>query len=214
MIKVFYGDDRERARREIVRWLGTRDYELVEGAELAEDDLVSLFMGASLLAGGERKILIRDFLNNDVAEKLVDYLETPHRVAILEAKLDKRRVGYKALKGKVEMQEFAARAVDRGKIFEVYRVAKRDGARAVEMLRELEATEEPKAMIGALASQAMKDYAMSESVGARRSYGAAEGSDTHERRVLRELAKVDMKVSSAQRPWLYIEGFLVRMKGL
>ena len=42
MIKVYYGDDRVRAKKDIEAFLRD-EYEVVEGAELTAEDLPSLF---------------------------------------------------------------------------------------------------------------------------------------------------------------------------
>ena len=70
MIKFFYGDDRVRAKQAIESFLGTKDYEVIEGADLTSSDLPSIFLGNSLFAS-TRAILIRDFATNKPAyEKL------------------------------------------------------------------------------------------------------------------------------------------------
>ena len=102
MIKIFTGDDRIKAKQEITKFLGT-DYEVIEGPELNPTDLPSIFLGGSLFQP-TRNILIRDLsTNKSVFEKLPDYLESPHQIAILEFKLDKRSTTYKALKDKIEI---------------------------------------------------------------------------------------------------------------
>lgn len=210
MIKVFYGEDRVRAQAEMTRWFGAEQYEVVEGADLTVNDLPSLFMGGTLF-GGERKILVRDFLSNKaVAEELVKYVETPHKVVLLETKLDKRTAAYKELaklaggaktrKGdaQVEFREFKLVQPDFGKVFDVFRAAKRDGKHAVAMLAEIQATEDPKRFVGLMASQALKDFA------------ARPGAK--EKRVLVELSKLDVDLSvSALAPWVLVQGFLLRL---
>lgn len=77
MIKVFYGDDRVKAKQEIKRLLGD-DYEVLDGPEITANDLPSIFLGASLFAE-KRRILIRDFTaNKSVYDELPTYLDTPH----------------------------------------------------------------------------------------------------------------------------------------
>ena len=58
MIKFFYGDDRVRAKQSIEQFLGTKDYEIIEGTDLTPADLPSIFLGNSLFAD-TRTILIR-----------------------------------------------------------------------------------------------------------------------------------------------------------
>ena len=198
MIKVFYGENRVAAQAEIRKLLGD-DYEVVEGADLVAGDLPSLLKGATLLAE-ERKILIRDFLpNKAVAEELVKYVDTPHEVVIWEMKVDKRASAYKALKDKLEWREFAMpRDSNAGVVFEVYKTAKRDGKKAVELLRRIEGEQEPMMFLGLMVTQAVRDYAARP--GAR------------EKKALRELSRLDMELKSSKiAPWLLIEAFLLRL---
>lgn len=205
MIKVFYGDDRKAALREIEKFLGTKNYETIEGEDLVAEDCPNIFQGATLFGGGERAILMRDALSGAAAEEIAKYASTPHRVALLEGKVDKRGAGWRALAAaKVEAQEFKSKEVDKWAAFEVFRLAKRDGAAAVRKLEELREGLEPKAFIGILASGAFKDFETR--AGAK------------ERRVLKELAKLDMELgqvaaanASPDRPWLLIQGFLMRV---
>ncbi len=199
MMRIFYGDDRVRAQKEIKRILGD-DYEIVEGAELEINDLPSVFMGASLLAE-TRHILIRDITANKlVFDELPKYLNTPHEVVILEAKLDKRSTTYKALKDKVEIREFALpENTDFRQVFDVYRAAKTDGKRALQILEKIKPYEDPIQFTGLIVSQAIKDF-------------ATRPSGVRERRILKELAKVDLDMKSTKiDPWLLVESFLLRL---
>lgn len=199
MIRVFYGENRVAAEKEIRRVLG-EDYETVEGAELTPEDLVNLMLGQTLFAR-ERKILVRDLLaNKAAAADLVRYVETPHEVVLWEMKVDKRSSVYKELKDKIEWREFAMpRDVNAGVVFDVYKVAKRDGRRAVEMLRRIEGEQEPMMFAGLMASQALRDYKARPGV--------------KEKRALKELSKLDMllKTGSRLQPWVLIESFLLRL---
>lgn len=201
MIHVFYGDDRVRAKQEISRLLGS-DYEVLDGAEIMVADLPSIFMGATLFAT-KRRILIRDFTVNRAAyDELAKYIETPHEVVFLETKLDKRTTTYKKLQGKMEFREFKlATNVNFGAVFDIYRTAKRDGEKAVRDLEKIKANEDPIGFIGLLVSQALKDFNLRQ--------GATE------RKVLKELARVDLETKSTKiDPWLIIESFLLRMSSL
>ncbi|MBQ9180763.1 hypothetical protein IJ135_01555 [Candidatus Saccharibacteria bacterium] len=198
MIKIFYGDNRVAAQAEIRKFLGEK-YEVVEGTDLTLADLPSLLMGGSLLAT-ERAILIRDMgENKEVFSKIVDYLDTQHKVVLLETKLDKRSSGYKALKDKVEMREFTMpRDANAGVVFEVYKTAKRDGVKAVELLRRIEPEQEPMMFVGLMVTQAVRDYATRPGV--------------REKKALRRLSKLDMQLKSSKvEPWLLIEAFLLEM---
>lgn len=201
MIKIFTGEDRVKAGREIERELGA-SYEVIEGADLATGDLPSIFRGASLF-DEKRRILIRDLSpNKAVFEELVNYIDTPHQVIILELKLDKRAKAYKDLKDKVEIREFKlATNQNYGLVFDIYRTAKRDGKRAVEMLGRIKQDEEPIRFCGLLISQALKDYA--------RNPGAKE------KRALKELSRLDLDLkSTSYSPWLLIEAFLLWVSSL
>ena len=201
MIKIFTGEDRVRAGREIERELGA-DYEVIEGVDLVESDLPSIFRGASLFEE-KRRILIRDLsANKAVFEKLSEYIDTSHTVIVLELKLDKRSAAYKDLKDRIEIREFKLAAHQNyGLVFDIYRMAKRDGKRAAEMLDKIKQDENPIRFCGLLISQALKDYA--------RNPGAKE------KRVLKELSKLDLELkSTSYLPWLLIESFLLRVSSL
>ena len=202
MIRVFYGDDRVKAQAEIRRILGD-EYEVIEGAELTREDLPNVFLGMSLLAD-KRAVVVRDGLSNkEIAEEIAKYVTTPHEVILFEMKLDKRGAAYKALKDAVEFREFKLPVKgDFRAVFNIYNVAKTDGARAVKMLRAVQAEEEPIMFVGLLASQALKDF-------------AARPMGVRERRRLKELAKIDLAMKSTKiDPWLIVESFLLMMPKL
>ncbi|MBR3332352.1 hypothetical protein IKG28_01850 [Candidatus Saccharibacteria bacterium] len=198
MVKVFYGNDRIKAKTEIEKLLG-KDYEIIEGAELTEQDLPSVFFGTSLFAS-TRNILIRDLSTNKaIFNRLPDYLNTPHNVIIFELSLDKRSAAYKELNKKVDFVEFKLPEIANFNVaFDVFRTAKTDGKKAVAMLDKIKTNEDPMMFFGLLASQAIKDYAKKQG--------------TKEKRVLKELSKLDilLKTTSSQ-PWLLIESFLLQV---
>ncbi|MBO4812612.1 hypothetical protein J5491_00450 [Candidatus Saccharibacteria bacterium] len=199
MIRIFTGDDRVRASQEIAKKLGD-SYEIIEGADLTPDALPSVFLGNSLFSD-QRKILIRDISTNKlVFEKLPDYLDTPHDVIIQELKLDKRSSAYKAIKDKVEIKDFPLPENPNLRlVFDIYKTAKTDGKKAVEMLEKIKTEEDPIMFFGLLTSQAIKDY--------------NNRQGTKEKRVLRELAKLDLSLkSSSHDPWLLIEAFLLLLR--
>ena len=201
MIKILTGDDRVRAGREIERELGS-DYEVIEGADLTPADLPSIMRGASLFES-ERRILIRDVSGNKaVFDELLKYVDTPHKVAILELKLDKRSSVYKELKEKVEILEFnLVKNQNFGLVFDIYRTAKRDGRKAVEMLDKIKQDEDPIRFTGLLVSQALKDYSRNPGI--------------KEKRVLHELSKLDIEMKSTScQPWLLVQSFLLRVSSL
>lgn len=201
MIKIFTGNDRIRAQKEIVDFLGN-DYEIIEGAEIETNDLPSIFNGGSLFSE-TRQILIRDFgANKVVFEKVEDYVATLNRVAIWEMKLDKRSGAYKNLKDKVGIKEFnLAQDSDFGLVFDIYKTAKYDGKKAVTMLKKIEENEDPIQFCGLLISQALKDYKNHPGV--------------KEKRVLLELSKLDLNLkSTSTQPWLLLQGFLLQVSSL
>ncbi len=203
MLKIFTGDDRVRAGQEIIKLLG-EDHETIEGANLTANDLPSIFKGVSLFAE-QRHILIRDLLaNRQVADRLVDYLDTPHLVILQELKLDKRSATYKALKANktVEIKEFNLPPNPSYKlVFDIYRTAKRDGKRAVIMLEQIKPSQDPIMFFGLLASQALKDYNQNQGI--------------KEKRTLKELSKLDLQMKSTSiDPWLLIEACLLGLSQL
>ena len=200
MISIFTGDDRVKAGQEIIKLLG-KDHETIEGADLTTNDLPNIFKGVSLFAD-QRHILIRDFLaNKQVADRITDYLDTPHNIILQELKLDKRSALYKALKAnkKVEIKEFNLPPDPNAKlVFDIYRTAKRDGKRAIAMLEQIKPNQDPIMFFGLLASQAIKDY--------------SQNQGTKEKRTLKELSKLDLQMKSTSiDPWLLIEACLLRL---
>ena len=202
MLKIFYGDDRIKIAAEVKKILSD-NYEVLEGAELAPEDLPSVFLGASLFSS-KRKILIKDLGENKPAfEKLVDYVNTEHDVIIWETKLDKRTATYKNLqKAKVEMKEFKTLAAPETKlVFDIYDTALRDGKKALMMVEKIEETQDPYMFFGLMVSQALKKYEWSR--GAK------------EKRVLKELSKLDMQMKSTSiQPWTLVKSFLLQVSSL
>ena len=201
MLKIFTGDDRIRAKAEIVKLLGP-DYEVIEGATLEPSDLPSIFKGNTLFAS-TRNILIRDLSENKPAfERLPDYTDTPHNIIILELKLDKRSAAYKAIKGKIEIKEFTMpKNPNLRLVFDIYKIAKTNGEKAVQTLSGLKSEEDPIMFFGLIVSQAIKDYQAHQGI--------------KEKRVLKELAKVDLQMKSTQLdPWLLVESFLLRLNSI
>ncbi|MDO4611389.1 MAG: hypothetical protein Q4B34_00790 [Candidatus Saccharibacteria bacterium] len=201
MIKVFYGEDRVRAKQAIEKFLG-ENYEIIDCENLSQTDLPSIFHGATFFST-DRKILLRDFfVNKDILEKLPEYLDTKHDVALFESKLDKRSSVYKELKDKIEFLEFKpTESRDFNLVFGIYRTAKTNGKKAVADLKKIEQTEDPMMFFGLLVSSALKDFAARQGI--------------KEKRALEELSKTDslMKSTSIQ-PWLLIESFLLRLSSL
>ena len=196
MIKIITGDDRVRAGQEIKKCLGS-DYEIIEGSDLRLEDLPSLFFGTTLFAD-TRNILVRDLsTNKPVFERLPDYLNTPHNIIIQELKLDKRSTTYKAIKGKIPILDYKIPENPNFRlVFDIYKVAKHDGPKALRMLEQIKPEEDPIRFTGLLASQAIKDYSHHQ----------------EERRVLKELAKLDLQMkSTTTNPWLLVESFILKL---
>lgn len=201
MIKVFYGDDRVRAKKAISEFLGD-DYEIIDATDLAPNDLPNIFLGQTLF-DDTRKILLRDFFtNSSVASELPNYLNTPHNIVIFDLKIDKRKESYKAVKDQIKFTEFALPANPNLRLaFDIYRIAKHDGKKAIDQLAIIKSEEDPMMFLGLLASQAIKDF------------------DNHqgikERRILKALAKIDIQTKSTSiDPWLLIESFLLEVSHL
>lgn len=200
MIKVFYGENRDGAERQIKSLLG-EDYEVFEGENLILTDLPSIFLGTSLFGTEKRRILLKNLTeNSEVWAKIADYAETEHEVIIWEPKVDKRSVTYKNLKAAgVEMQEFANFArPDTRVVFGIFEMALRDGAKAVTEVEKIETTQDPYLFFGLMVTQALKKF---QNVGGAR-----------ERKILKELAKLDMQMkTSTMEAWLLVKSFLVRV---
>ena len=201
MLRVFFGENRLEAEKKIRALLG-EGYEVFEGESLGLTDLPSIFQGTSLFETGKRKILLKEVGENSaVWEKIMDYAETPHEVVIWETKIDKRSAGYKRLKAaKVELVEFPAlKKPEMNLVFGVLDAALRDGKRAVEMVEKIETEQDPYMFFGLLVTQVLKKY-------------EASRAGAKERRMLKELAKLDLQMkSSGMEPWMLIKGWLLRV---
>lgn len=201
MIKVFYGDDRVRAKAAIKDFLG-EGYEILDGADINIGDLPSIFLGGSLLSS-DRSILIRDFTENKTLyNELPKFINSPHKIILFESKLDKRSTAYKDLKDKIEFREFILPAnPNLNLVFDIYRTAKQDGPKAVTMLEKIKQDEDPIMFFGLLASQAIKDFSARQGI--------------REKKILKELSKVDLQIKTTKvEPWLLIESFLLRLFSL
>ena len=194
MIRIFTGDDRVRAGNEIKHILG-KNYEVMDAADLTPKDLPSIFKGTTIF-DAKRRILLRDFTaNSSIYPEITKYLDTPHDIVILETKIDKRTTTYKAIKDQLEIREFKLPPkTDFREVYDIYNVAKRNGKRAVEMLKKIEPDEDPIRFTGLLVSQALKDF---------------------NPKVLKELSDIDIKMKSSKiDPWLLVESFLLKISNL
>jgi len=207
-IKIFTGDDRVRAQAEILRVLG-KGYEVFEGESLTSADLPGIFLGTTLFSAGARKILVKDLGENrevfaELAEKIGEYVKTDAEVVIWESKLDKRLAATKALvKAGVEVREFkAAEPVNMKAVFDIYNIALKDGAKAVRELEKIESKQDPYMFFGLMVSQALKKL----------EWGP---NGAKEKRVLKELARVDIQMkSTGVDPWILVKAFLLRASAI
>lgn len=208
MINVFYGSDRNKIAAEVEKILG-KNYEVFDGENLKTEDLINIFMGTSLFAE-KRNILLKDLTparseassgGVDLYEEVSKYVDTPHNVVIWETNVSQK----KTFKDFVKMKGVAAKKIDivpqidMKKVFNIYDVALSDGERAVKILEEIEAQQDPYMFFGLLVSQAIKKFEWKQG--------------DKEKRVLKELSKVDMQMkTTAVEPWLLIKSFLIRLK--
>ena len=203
MIRIFYGDDRVKLQAGIRKIFG-EEYEVIEGEELTLNQAKDVFYGTSIF--GERKIVVRDLSENkEIFAKLGEFLNAPNNVILWESKLDKRTTAYKELAAsrKVEMKEFRTIEPPRKNIvFDIYETALWDGPRAVKMLEEIEAEQEPLMFMGLLVSQAIRKF--------------EQRPGRKEKRALEELSKTDMliKTTFSQEPWQLLKSFLLRVSSL
>ena len=164
MIKVFYGNDRQKTQAAVDKILG-KDYEVIEGESISRDDMASIFYGTSLF-GDSRKILLKNLNENkECWEMLPNYLDTTHDVVVWASALDKRSVVYKALAKKganIEIKEFTLPVkVDKFLAFNIADEAFAGrGVKAVKMCEQIETTDDPYMMMGAIISQVSKKLEM------------------------------------------------------
>lgn len=206
MIKVFSGSDRAKIDAEVKRFLG-HDYEVFDSESLKPEDIINVFVGASLFAE-KRKILIKDLseLNTesvDIYAEVTKYADTPHDIVIWETKPTQKKSYKDFVKlPKVEAKKIdLIQKIDMRKVFDIFDMAMRDGEKAVKMLEEVQGEEDPYMFFGLLASQAIKKFEWRQ--GAR------------ERKILKELSKLDIQMKSATvEPWLLIKSFLLRVSSI
>jgi len=196
VLKIFYGENRKKAETAVKRFIG-QDYEVFDGEKLQANDLPTVFLGTSLFDTGKRQILIKNLSENSEAwEKVPEYKDTEHDVAIWEMKLDGRLNGTKLLKSAgIEMQEFKNPVVK--PLFGLLNMALRDGEAAIGELERCEAEQDPYLLVGLLVSDAIKNLQNS-------------GGRSCDRKVLKNLADLDrrMKTTSIE-PWILVKGFLL-----
>ena len=203
MIKVFYGEDRVKARK-MVDKLFDGEYEVIEAENLTTNDMASVFQGVSLF-GESRKILIKDLSANKECWDMVPNFvaDCAHDVILLESKLDKRSVTYKGLSKdkKVEFKEFALAEDPNSKlVFDIFDAAMRGDKNVIKMCEKIEQTNDPYMFMGLMVSQAIKklQYNNSKAVKALKILAQAD---------------VDMK-STGIEPWKLIKMALLKISCL
>ena len=201
MIRIFYGDDRVKAREAIDRQLG-KEYEVIEAENLTKEDLPSVFLGTSLF-GETRSILIKNLSDNkDCWAVVPNYIaDCTHSIIIWENKLDKRSVTYKELaKNKnIEFKEFKlAETFDKNAVFGVFDAAFRgDSKEALKLCETIELTNDPYMFMGLMTTQAIKKMQYNNSKAPR---------------VLKILAKADMDMkTTGLDPWVIIKTALLKI---
>lgn len=208
MIYLIDGDDRKKAESKAKDFLG-EDYEVIDAESLEKADLVSIFQGTTLFSE-TRKILIKDLeAKKELFAELPKYLETEHRIVILEQKIDKRNAVYKELAAvakknpqQVKIDEFKiTEEVDKFLTFRVFDIALTDGKRAVKLLREAEESNNPYLTVGSWTKKAVDLL-------------AARPNGEREKRIVKKLAEIDMmlkQTSFSKEPWLLLETFLLEL---
>lgn len=212
MIYVFYGTDRIKISAKVKQILG-ENYEIFNGENLSADDLPNLFLGRTIFSS-QRKVLVKDItpargessrLSNTLGERdfyeiAAEYLDTPHEIVIWETNISQK----KSFKDFIKLPQVEAEKIDQAaqvdfrKVFGVYDAAWTDGKRALRLLEEIKAKEDPYMFVGLLSTQAIKSY--------ERHQGRKE------KRVLKELSKLDIAMkSTSYDPWMLISSFLLQI---
>lgn len=209
MIYIFDGEDRKKAEQKVRMILGEK-IEIIDADNIGLAELESIFLGITFFEA-ERRILIKDlFLKKDLVEKLPNLINTPHKIVLLETKLDKRGAVYKELvklaktNMEIKFETFAAaeQTVDRNAVFRIFDLAMTDGRRAVKNLQSIESDNDPYVTIGAWTKKACD---------------LLERNPKKARVILKELAKIDVLVKStdfSKEPWVLLEGLLLRIPNL
>ena len=208
MIYLIDGDDRKKAESKAKDFLG-ENYEVIDAESLEKADLVSIFQGTTLFSE-TRKILIKDLgAKKELFAELPKYLETEHKIVILEQKIDKRNAVYKELATvakknpqQVKIDEFKiTEEVDKFLTFRVFDIALTDGKRAVKLLREAVENNSPYLTVGSWTKKAVDLL-------------AARPNGEREKRIVKKLAEIDMmlkQTSFSKEPWLLLETFLLEL---
>lgn len=203
MIKIFYGNDRVKAREMAERILG-KDCEIFEGENLTAADLDSLFLGMSIFAE-KRNILVKNLSENaELWEKVPKYLETSHNVVLFEPTFNRTKKVNKELVAskKIEVKEFKLpEKIDNFAAFRIFDLAY-DGKidAALQECEKVQSESDPFLLLGAFASSAMKKL---------------NGRNAKAVKVVKILAKadVDMKTTGFE-PWDLLKVALMNIANL
>ncbi|MBQ6127449.1 hypothetical protein IJI69_02030 [Candidatus Saccharibacteria bacterium] len=205
MIRVFTGSDRNKISEEVKKILG-ENYEVFDGENLKTEDMVNIFIGTSLFAE-KRKILLKDLTPargeeaRDFYAEIIKYVNTPHEIVIWETNVSQKKTYKDFLKTKgVEAKKFEpVQKIDMRAVFNIYDTAMVNGKKAVADLEKIQKQQDPYMFFGLMVSQAIKKFEWRQG--------------TKEKRVLKELSKVDMQMkTTAVEPWFLIKSFLLRLK--
>ena len=205
MIRVFTGSDRNKISEEVKKILG-ENYEVFDGENLKTEDMVNIFIGTSLFAE-KRKILLKDLTPargeeaRDFYAEIIKYVNTPHEIVIWETNVSQKKTYNDFLKTKgVEAKKFEpVQKIDMRAVFNIYDTAMVNGKKAVADLEKIQKQQDPYMFFGLMVSQAIKKFEWRQG--------------TKEKRVLKELSKVDMQMkTTAVEPWFLIKSFLLRLK--
>ena len=203
MIKVFYGEDRVKARK-MAEKLFDGEYEVIEAENLTANDMASVFLGVSLF-GESRKILVKDLSANKECWDMVPNFaaDCTHDIILLESKLDKRSATYKGLSKdkKVEFKEFALAEDPNSKlVFDIFDAAMRGDKNAIKMCEKIEQTNDPYMFMGLMVSQAIKKL---------------QYNNSKAMKALKILAQADVDMKSTGiEPWKLIKMALLKISCL
>ena len=185
MIRVFYGEDRARARKMAGQQLG-KDFETSEGESLALNDLPSVFLGTSLF-GDQRAILLKDLsLNKECWEALPRFASDCSHKALSKDK-------------NVEFKEFAAaKDPDQFLAFDVITATLAGkGAEALRLCTRLELESDAYMFMGLFLSQVLKKIPSTSARFAR---------------VMKVLAQADMDMkTTGLEPWSIMKVAIIKI---
>ncbi len=212
---VLSGSDRVRIQERVKKILGS-EYEVFEGAELRETDLMEICVGANLFAE-KRRILIKDLTNKmreanssdagpeklvstsfDPYEILIKYADTPHTIVIWETNLPRKKSFREFCKLKQVSQEKIdeKETIDRFAIFKIFDKALINGTEAAKEYRALNT--DPYLAVGAMASWAVNKYKFR--------FGE------REKRIVKAVAELDVQTKTLKiAPELLVEGLVARL---